>query len=61
MGVVMVGQNAGTLVGPLVFGALVESAGGWPVAFGSAAVFCLGAIIAGGAAKLKNIRQPRPD
>jgi MFS family permease len=38
MGVIQLGQNAGMLAGPLIFGALVESAGGWPVAFASLAV-----------------------
>ncbi|MBN1657243.1 MAG: MFS transporter [Anaerolineae bacterium] len=37
MAVIMVGQNAGMLLGPLVFGALVD-ASGWPVAFASVAV-----------------------
>jgi MFS family permease len=47
MGIIMVGQNAGMLVGPIVFGALVESAGGWPLAFGSLAVMCLLGALAG--------------
>ncbi len=38
MGVIQLGQNAGMLVGPIVFGMLAESAGGWPVAFGSLAI-----------------------
>jgi MFS family permease len=57
MGVVMVGQNAGQLLGPIVFGALAESAWGWPVAFGSLALIFLAAIAAGAAAKLKDIRS----
>jgi MFS family permease len=40
MGVIQLGQNAGMLAGPLIFGALAESAGGWPVAFASLAVLC---------------------
>ncbi len=59
MGVVMVGQNAGMLLGPLVFGALAESAWGWPVAFGSVVPVFLAAVAAGGAAKLKDIRSAR--
>jgi MFS family permease len=51
MGVIMVGQNAGMLVGPVIFGALVESAGGWPLAFGSLAVMCLLGAVAGWHAK----------
>jgi len=46
IGVIMVGQNAGMLVGPIIFGVLVESTGGWPLAFGSLAVMCLlGAVV----------------
>lgn len=41
MGVIMVGQNAGFLLGPVVFGALVESGGGWPLAYGSLAAMSL--------------------
>ena len=40
MGVIQFGQNAGMLVGPIIFGALAESAGGWPIAFASLAVLC---------------------
>jgi MFS family permease len=53
MGVIMVGQNAGMLLGPIIFGALAESAGGWPLAFGSLALMCLLGALAGGLAKLK--------
>jgi len=53
----MVGQNAGMLAGPIVFGALVESAGGWPLAFGSLAVICLLGLLAGGLAKVKAISR----
>ncbi len=51
MGVVMVGQNAGMLVGPLLFGLLVETAGGWPLAFGGLALLGLLAALAGSLAK----------
>jgi MFS family permease len=47
MGVIQVGQNAGMLAGPLVFGALIESPGGWSAAFASLAVMCLLGAIAG--------------
>ena len=57
MGVIMVGQNAGMLAGPIVFGALVESAGGWPLAFGSLALICLLGLLAGGLAKVKSISR----
>jgi len=53
MGVIMVGQNAGMLVGPVVFGALAESAGGWPLAFGSLAVMCLLGALAAWLAKAR--------
>ena len=41
MGIIMVGQNAGFLLGPVIFGALLESAGGWPLAYVSLAAMCL--------------------
>jgi MFS family permease len=41
MGIIMVGQNAGFLLGPVIFGALLESAGGWPLAYISLAAMCL--------------------
>ena len=45
MAIIMVGQNAGMLLGPVVFGALVASPGGWIAAFGSMAVVsALGAV-----------------
>jgi len=53
MGVIMVGQNAGMLVGPVIFGALAESAGGWLLAFGSLAVMCLLGAVAGWLAKTR--------
>jgi len=53
MGVIMVGQNAGMLLGPIVFGVLVESAGGWQVAFGSLAIMCLLGALAGWLAKAR--------
>jgi len=53
MGVIMVGQNAGMLVGPVIFGALAESAGGWPLAFGSLAVMCFLGAFAGWLAKAR--------
>ena len=57
MGVMMVGQNAGMLLGPVVFGALAESAWGWPAAFGSLALIFVVALAAGSAAKVKDIRS----
>ncbi len=57
MGVIMVGQNAGMLTGPIIFGALIESAWGWPLAFGSLAAMCLLGALAGGLAKVKAIPE----
>jgi dipeptide/tripeptide permease len=42
----MVGQNAGMLLGPNVFGALAEAAG-WPAAFISLALMLLLGLLAG--------------
>jgi MFS family permease len=52
MGVIMVGQNAGMLLGPMILGALAESVG-WPVAFGSLAVMCLAGALAGWLARTR--------
>jgi MFS family permease len=55
MGVIQLGQNAGMLAGPLLFGALAGSAGGWPLAFASlGALSLLGGVtgwLAGGSWK----------
>ena len=53
MGIIMVGQNAGFLLGPVIFGALLESAGGWPVAYASLAVMSL---VGAAAAALTRVR-----
>ncbi len=53
MGVVMAGQNAGMLAGPLLFGLLVETAGGWPLAFGLLGLVGLLAALAGYFAKTR--------
>jgi MFS family permease len=45
MAVIMVGQNAGMLLGPLIFGALVEGPG-WPAAYSGLAVLAAGAVLA---------------
>jgi len=47
MGVLQAGQNAGMLVGPILFGGLVESPGGWHIAFASLAVLSLLGALAG--------------
>jgi MFS family permease len=53
MAVIMVGQNAGMLIGPIIFGALVESAAGWPAAFASLAIMSLLGVLAGWLAKVR--------
>ena len=52
MAIIMVGQNAGMLVGPLIFGGLVEGPG-WPVAFASLAVMAASGLLAGWLAKVR--------
>jgi MFS family permease len=52
MGVIMVGQNGGMLLGPVIFGTLAQSAG-WSVAFASLAVMSLVGLVAGLAAKVR--------
>ena len=51
MTVIMIGQNAGMLLGPVVYGTLVESSG-WPAAFASLAVMCAPGLLAGWLAKV---------
>jgi len=53
MAVIMVGQNAGMLIGPIIFGALVESEAGWPAAFASLAVMSVLGLLAGWLAKVR--------
>ena len=46
MAVVMMGQNLGMLLGPIVFGWIVESTGSWSVAFwGLAPISLIGAVL----------------
>lgn len=52
MAVIMVGQNAGMLLGPMIVGALAESSG-WPVAFISAGVMALVGFVVGGLVKVR--------
>lgn len=52
MAVIMVGQNAGMLLGPVILGTLAQSAG-WPIAFISLAVMSLIGLIAGLLAKVR--------
>jgi MFS family permease len=53
MAIIMMGQNAGALLGPIIFGLLVESAGGWPLAFASLAVMLLLGLVAGWLARVR--------
>jgi MFS family permease len=52
MAVVMVGQNAGMLVGPVIVGALAQSAG-WPLAFAATGVMAAVGLGAGWLAKVR--------
>ncbi len=52
MAVIMVGQNAGMLLGPILFGTLIQSAG-WPAAFASLAVLSALGLLAGWLAKVR--------
>ena len=53
MAVIMAGQNAGVLAGPLLFGALADSPGGWGLAFASLPIICLFGVVAGSRAKVR--------
>jgi hypothetical protein len=48
----MMDRNAGMLLGPVVYGTLVESSG-WPAAFASLAVMCAPGLLAGWLAKVR--------
>jgi DHA1 family inner membrane transport protein len=52
MPVIMVGQNAGMLLGPIVFGTLARSVG-WPVATASLAVMSALGLLTGWLAKVR--------
>ena len=47
MAVILVGQNVGMILGPLTFGWLVDSAGGWQAAFWSLVPVGLAGALAG--------------
>ena len=53
MAIIMIGQNGGMLLGPVIFGTLIESAGGWPLAFASLAVMALLGAVAGWLARVR--------
>jgi MFS family permease len=52
MAIIMVGQNAGMLIGPVIFGLLAEEAG-WPAAFASLAVMSALGLLAGWLARVR--------
>ncbi len=52
MAVIMVGQNAGMLIGPVIFGALAEGPG-WPVAFASLGVMAAFGLLCGWLARVR--------
>ena len=52
MAIIMVGQNAGLLLGPIVFGTLAQSVG-WTAAFASVAVLAVLGLVAGWLAKVR--------
>jgi predicted MFS family arabinose efflux permease len=53
MAVIQIGQNTGMLLGPLLFGWLVDYTGGWATGFWVLAPVCLAGAIAGWIAKVR--------
>ncbi len=53
MAVIQVGQNAGMLMGPLAFGWIVETMGGWQIAFWTLVPVCGVGAIAGWMARMR--------
>ena len=53
MAVVQIGQNAGMLLGPVLFGWLVDYTGGWATGFGVLAPICVAGALAGWAVKVR--------
>ena len=53
MAMIQVGQNAGMLFGPLVFGWIVQVTGGWQIAFWTLVPICAAGAIAGWMAKMR--------
>jgi MFS family permease len=53
MAVIQIGQNAGMLLGPLVFGWVIESGGGWQMAFWVLAPVSVLGAVAGWMARIK--------
>jgi len=53
MAIILIGQNVGMLVGPFIFGTLVESSGGWEVAFWTLAPICGAGAVAGVLSRVK--------
>jgi MFS family permease len=53
MAVIQIGQNAGMLLGPLLFGWLVDYTGDWATSFWTLAPVCLAGALAGWFAKVR--------
>ena len=53
MAVIMVGQNAGMLMGPLGFGGIVEAAGSWQIGFWMLVPICAAGALAGWLARMR--------
>jgi hypothetical protein len=53
MAIIMIGQNGGMLLGPVIFGTHVRSAGGWSLGFASPAVMALLGAVAGWLARVR--------
>ena len=53
MAVIQIGQNTGMLLGPLLFGWLVDFTGGWATSFWLLAPVCLAGAIAGWIARIR--------
>jgi len=53
MAIVQIGQNVGMLAGPFIFGTLVESSGGWELAFWTLAPICGAGAVAGALSRVR--------
>ena len=53
MAIVQIGQNFGMLAGPFIFGTLVESSGGWELAFWTLAPICGAGAVAGALSRVR--------
>jgi MFS family permease len=53
MAIVLIGQNVGMLLGPFIFGYMIEFPGGWQIAFWSLAPVCALGAVTGGLARVR--------